>query len=479
MKPARSLEERIPLILRRLAGPVLLAFVVLGIVALLSALGVPLIDAKQNRNWGALALGIAWALVFTRLLDYLFFDVAFRLRRKAAAPALLRQLVGLLIFGLCVAVLVKVILPDVSLGGLLTTSAVITAVIGLALQDTLGNLFAGVALHLEKTVQVGDMIRIGETYGTVEELSWRAIKVRAVEGNLLLIPNSVAGHEQLQVFPRPGRPIARVLNVGLEYDAPPEIARETLRAAVLGVPGVAAVPEPAVYLKTFEGSSVAYEVRYWLEDYATFLEVDSQVRVRVWYALKRAGLDLAYPVVRQRLYEAGKLEVPSCTPAIAAAIDAAELFAPLTAEQRRLLASSSRELAYAPGETIVCEGERSSSMFLIESGSVSVSIQGAGGQTRKLTVLEAGAAFGEISLLTGEPRTATVRAESETRLVEIEKESLSPILHQHPSLVQVLEATMQARLRHAAGEYDASRAAAPVAEEPLPLAERIARFFGL
>jgi len=123
MKALKPFEERLPLILRRLGGSVLLAFVVLGGVALLSAVGISTIDVRQNRNYGALAVGIAWALVLTRLLDYLFFDVTFRLRRKTAAPALLRQLVGLVVFGLCVAVLFKLILPDVSLGAVLTTSA--------------------------------------------------------------------------------------------------------------------------------------------------------------------------------------------------------------------------------------------------------------------------------------------------------------------------------------------------------------------
>src|SRR6266498_651475 len=277
MKPIASFEERIPLVIRRLAGPILLALLIVGGVALLSALGVTTIDVRQNRNYGALAVGIAFALVVTRLLDYIFFDVAFRLRRKTAAPALLRQLVGLLIFGLCVAVLFKLILPDVSLGAVLTTSAIITAVIGLALQDTLGNLFAGLALHLEKTVQVGDMVRHGETYGIVEQLSWRAIKLRTIEGNLVLIPNSVAGREKLEVFPRPGRPIARVLHVGLEYNASPEVALETLRSSAAGVPGLAS-PEPVAYVKSFDAYAVTYELRYWLEDYANYLEVDSRVR---------------------------------------------------------------------------------------------------------------------------------------------------------------------------------------------------------
>jgi small-conductance mechanosensitive channel/CRP-like cAMP-binding protein len=476
MKP---LEERIPLVVRRLAGPLLLAFAVLGTVALLSTLGIPTIDVRQNRNYGALAVGIAWALVVTRLLDYLFFDVLFRMRRKTAAPALLRQLVGLLVFGLCVALIVKLILPDVSLGAVLTTSAILTAVIGFALQNTLGNLFAGLALHLEKSVQVGDMIRRAEIYGTVEELSWRAIKLRTMEGNLLLIPNAVAGHESLEVFPRAGRPIARVLHVGLEYDAPPEEVRAVLKAAVNGVAGLAASPEPAVYLKSFDSSAISYEVRYWLEDYSRYLDVDSQVRERAWYALDRAGLKIAYPVVRMHQYAADRLEVPSRKPAIAKVIGQAALLAPLSEEARARLVERARERRYAPDEIVVEEGDRGSSMFLIEKGRVAVSIRGASGGRRELTVLNVGAAFGEISLLTGEPRTATVRALDEATLVEIEKESLAPILREHPGLVSLLEATMEERRRQAAGEFDASRGELARSEEPLPLAERIARFFGL
>jgi small-conductance mechanosensitive channel/CRP-like cAMP-binding protein len=479
MKPGAPFEERIPLFVRRLAAPLALALAVLAGVALLSALGVSTVDARLHRNYGALAVGIACALIITRLLDYFFFDVVFPLRRKAAAPALLRQLIGLLIFGICVAVLFKVILPDVSLGAVLTTSAIITAVIGFALQDTLGNLFAGLALHLEKSVQVGDMIRHAETFGIVEELSWRAIKLRTVEGNILLIPNSVAGRAQLEVYPRPGRPIARILRVGLEYDAPPERVIAALLGATDGVPGLASSPEPAVYLKSFDASAVTYEVRYWLEDYARYLEMDSRVHERVWYALERADLKIAYPVIRQHRYDAGTLQHPSRRPAIEAAIEQAALFSRLTHDQRQKLVDASGERRYAPGETIVKEGDRSSSMFLIERGSVLVSIQGATGESRDLTVLRAGAAFGEISLLTGDPRTATVRAVSETTLVEIEKGSLAPILREHPQLVAELEATMEERLRHAAGQYDASREEAGKAEEPVRLAERIARFFGL
>ena len=470
------MKARMPLLLRRLIGSILTLGAVLAVLWSLSAAGI--LSDQMKKSYGALAIGVAVALLATRLLQYLFFDLLFQFRRHLAAPQLLRQLVGLIIFGVGVALAVKVVFPDAHLGALFTTSAILTAVIGLALQDTLGNLFAGIALHLGRTVQVGDMIHSGETFGTIEELSWRAIKLRTIEGNVLLIPNSVAGRERLEIYPRPGPPIARTLRVGLEYDASPAHAREVLEAAIQHTPGVAAFPAPAAYLKSFESYSVMYEVRYWLEDYTRFLEVDSAVRERVWYALDRARLPIAYPLIRQHQWSAGPLPQRSRIDEIAAAIERLELFAPLSSDARRQLAEGAHERRYAPGEMIVREGDQTFSMFVIDRGRAAVSLRGHGPESRKIAVLEPGSAFGEASLLTGEPRSATVRALEETIVIEIDKDTLAPILLEAPGLCGALEATMRERERHRADAVEQFRAEArPRAAEPL--AERIARFFGL
>jgi small-conductance mechanosensitive channel/CRP-like cAMP-binding protein len=418
------------------------------------------------------------AFFLTRFLDYAAFDLLFRLRGRPAAPALLRQIAGLLVFGICVALLFQLAL-SVSLTAVLATSAVITAVVVFALQDTLGNLFSGLALHLEKSVQVGDMVRSGETYGTVEELTWRAIKLRTVDGNVLLIPNSVASRERLEVFPAGPRAMARSLRVGLEYDLPPERAREILTAAARGVPGVASYPEPAAYLRSFEDFAVTYEVRYWLEDYSRFLDVDTQVKERAWYRLAREGVPIAYPLIRQHQYAAGPLPRPSHHEPVASAIAGLDLFAPLSAQEKEGLAQRALVKRYAPGETIVQEGERGSSMFLVQAGSVGVSIHGSAGDSRRLAVLQTGSAFGEISLLTGEPRTATVRCLTEATLVEIDKATLSPILEANPSLVESLDATIRERRKGAADLLDTMRAEPEKEPEKEPLSVRIARFFSL
>ncbi|HEX9286763.1 MAG TPA: mechanosensitive ion channel family protein [Thermoanaerobaculia bacterium] len=475
----KPIGEKLPLLVRRLIGPLALVATVIAVVLLLTALKVPTTNARGDHDYGALAIGIAVAVVVTRLFDYIFFDVAFRLRRKTPAPALLRQLVGLLVFGVAAAILLRVIL-QVELTGVLATSAVLTVVIGLALQDTLGNLFSGLALHLEKTVQVGDMVRSGEIFGTVEQLTWRAIKLRTMEGNVLLIPNSVASRERLEVFPRPGRPIARILKVGLEYDQPPAPARDALEAAARDLPGIASYPEPIAYVKSFDDFAISYELRFWLEDYAKFLDLDSQIHERVWYRLDRENIRIAYPVIRQFQYKAGDLVVPSRRASIEAAISNVDLFALLSDEARGRVADGAKERRFAAGETVVREGDRGSSMFVVEAGRLGVSAHGSVGQSQRLAVLEPGAAFGEISLLTGDPRTATVRALTEATLVEIDKATLSPILRENPSIVGMLELTMQERRKRAADALEAARGEeADRTEDRTPLRQRIARFFGL
>jgi CRP-like cAMP-binding protein len=237
-------------------------------------------------------------------------------------------------------------------------------------------------------------------------------------------------------------------------------------------------PAPIAYLAGFGDYAVNYELRYWLEDYARYLEVDSRVRERVWYRLSRENLKIAYPVIRQHQYGAGPLSQAPETDPVPRVVATSEIFAPLSPTELERLASGTTSHRFAEGEIIVREGDTTSSMFLIVDGRVAVSARGGAGSSQKLAVLEPGAAFGEISLLTGEPRIATVRALTEATLVEIDKETLAPILQANPALVEKLDAIIQARRRETAHRI-VSAPEDPADAEPRSLRARIARFFGL
>ncbi len=462
---------------RRLLPALVILAMVAALVPTLARLGLPMTDAAGRKDYGEFAIGLAAGLFLVRIFDFAVFEIGFRLRRLAPAPELLRQLVSLLLFGLVLGILFQVLL-SANLAALLTTSAIITAVLGLALQETLGNFFSGLALALERTVQVGDMIRAGETIGLVEQLSWRGIKLRTMEGNSLIVPNILASRERLEVFRRGHLPMARLLRVGLEYGASPAHARASLEAAIRDLPGLAVHPSPIAYVAAFADYAVVYELRYWLEDYARYLEIDSRVRERVWYNLQREGLVIAYPLIRQFQYAAGPLKAPVENDFVDAAIAKSDLFAPLSAAERQKLAEGSVQRRYAEGETVVHEGDATSSMFLIARGRVGISVHGEGGTSQKLAALDAGSSFGEISLLTGEPRLATVRAITEATLVEIGKATVAPILEANPSLVEKLDRIILERRRHTARERRDSRDAVSN-DEPTSLAGKIARFFGL
>jgi CRP-like cAMP-binding protein len=232
-------------------------------------------------------------------------------------------------------------------------------------------------------------------------------------------------------------------------------------------------------LKDFKDWGILYELRYWLEDYARFLDVDSQIHERVWYRLDREMIQIAYPVIRQYRYDVGALTKPSRRSAIEAAIESVDLFTLLSGEAKGRLADGAAERRFAAGEIVVREGDRGSSMFIVESGRLGVSAHGSVGQSQRLAVLDPGSAFGEISLLTGEPRTATVRALTEATLLEIDKATLSPILRENPSICGMLELTMQERKKRAADVLEAARGETERTEDRTPLRQRIARFFGL
>src|SRR6185369_12774191 len=163
--------------------------------------------------WGLLAyLGI-------RLLNAAIFDLAFRLRRGYEAPTLARNVFTLVTFTILLVVIIKIQYPKADLGALFTTSAIFGVIIGLALQDTLGNFFAGLSLHADRPFQVGDVIVVGDHTGVVEGITWRAIKLRTFQNHIVLIANSAAGKEPIEVSPRDN------LNARLVFLAPSTATR--------------------------------------------------------------------------------------------------------------------------------------------------------------------------------------------------------------------------------------------------------------
>ena len=423
-----------------------------------------------------LGLWLSFALILVRALNELVFFV-FRKRRGYAAPSLVRDLFSLVAYALSAAIILNRLFPDLSLGALLSGSALLGIILGLALQDTLGNLFAGISLHADKPFQVGDVIAVGQFTGVVESITWRAVKIRTFQHHIVLVSNSGISKESIEVCPRDNTN-ARLVFFNALYTDPPAKVIAAVREAVRDADNVLRYMTPNVRVRGLGESGVDYEVKYWLEDYARYNDTDALVRQRIWYAFRRHGFNFAYPT--RTIYHVPQAEASAADgdgrrERFAGRLAGVDIFSPLSPEERARLAEGCVSFTYAPGEAIIREGEGGDSMFVVHRGRVEVRVSERDRQ-RVVNTLGEGAVFGEMALLTGEPRAASVVAVEETEVLEIGHGALRRLFETNPGLVEALS---QKVARRRAGLAAKAEEASVGEEERAGLITSIRRFFRL
>ena len=393
----------------------------------------------------------AFVVVFVvRLFDALVFDTVL-IRRRVVAPQLLRQIVSIGLYALFFSIVISIVF-DRSATGLLASGTIVAAVLALALQDTLGNLFSGIALHLEDAFQVGDVVRSGELVGIVEGVNWRAARLRTLDNNLVVLPNSVIARERLEVYRR-NRPAGRRFNIRLSYEVEPAEVIAIVGRAIENVPGVSHEFRAHARVGELGEYAMVYEVRYWIDDYHQRESIDAEVRRVIWYALRRNGLRVPFPVRTVQIDRPRQgREAHTDSAEVLQRIAAVHLLDPLTDVQKAELASSARKTAFTRGETILRHGDVGSSMFVVHRGEVSIRLVQEQ-HIEEVARLGEGDVFGEISLLTGEARTADVVATTDVVVLEISKSSLQPLIEGSPELAHELGRRVMERragLDHAA-----------------------------
>ena len=221
---------------------------------------------------------------------------------------------------------------------IVATTAVGAVVIGFALQDTLGNLFAGLAIQIEKPFRVGHWVTIGGVDGIVSEVTWRATKIRTKAGNFVVVPNSSVGKDTITNYSEPTRETRVEVEIGASYDTPPNEVKAVIRKALQGEPLIAPEPAPEVLLVDFAASAITYRVRVWTTDFAADERIRDRVRSRVYYAFRRHAISIPYPIQVQIDQDATAV-APDAGDARARSFDGVEILAALTDEQRVELAA--------------------------------------------------------------------------------------------------------------------------------------------
>lgn len=461
-----------------------LAFVGIGAAAYLHQLGFET-SAGIARELFVVVAGLA----LIRLSGQFVFRVVLPLGRFRP-PRILEDLVvmvGYVVWGF-----VRLRLGGVDLSGIVATSAVITAIVAFSVQDTLGNILGGLALELDSGFEIGDWIRVDDVSGRVVDIRWRSVSIQTRNWETVVVPNSHMVRSKVTVLGRRahGRDqLRRWVWFGVPLAATPArviaVVESALRAAA--IPNVADAPGPNCVLMDFERGYARYAVRYWLTDFEQDDPTDSAVREHVLAALQRGGMRIAVSeqqvhVVaedRQHAEQVAEREVSRRTQALRSV----ELFGELNEEEIATVAAGLEPAPFAAGDLITRQGAVAHWLYILTAGEVEVAIDTAGGERHAVATLNAPTVFGEMGLLTGEPRHATVIARTACECFRLSKSVFEEVLVKRPGLAdrmaRILAERQHSLTRQAedlsAREADGARAARASSE----ILAQIRRFFGI
>ncbi len=384
----------------------------------------------------------AWVLV--ALVDRYVWELHFQHRFRVKVPIFLKEVSRLVILVVAIFLVLQFSYHQ-SIRGLLIAPGIAAVVIGLAMQDLMGNIIAGVALQMGKSFVHGEWLQVDAgRFAQVMEINWRSTKLVTVDAVSIEIPNRELARQTIINLNRPQRKHALRISIMLEYAAPPNRVKDVLLHAVANAKGVLPEPKPQILLKNFGDSAVEYEIRFWLEEYEMFIEVSDAIRTNVWYALKRHGIKIPYPVRTVQLERPARDKQLELQTAARIILRQQPLFRCLSDEELDSLLPRGRVVHFGRDEKLIQQGAKADSMFVLVDGEATVIVE-RNGQPKPVAYLRSGDCFGEMSLLTGEPRSATVVAQTDCEVVEIGKAVLARSLKENPDLLAQLSELLARR----------------------------------
>ncbi len=436
-------------------------------------------------KWCRAALLFVSVYVTIRILDHWVFELILSRRRRVPIPIVLRDICRWLLATLALFIIIRTLFPGINLSVLAVSSAVIGYILGNATQDTLGNLVSGLALNTEDPFTIGDWVTIAGHTGCIVDMTWRATCLRTKTDDYVTIPNAAIAREAIINYSRPTATHGYILDIGVNYGVSPTKVRNTILAALRGVPEVLTDPAPSVWLVAFSDFSIDYKVKFYSRDYARLEHIQSRIMDLIWYHFKRNDIVIPFPIrdvnMRQITHDDELMRAREDLDEKTALLAGIELFNPLTDDERRTLATELREAIYAPGEAILKQGQEGNMFYILKSGGADVSVR-RGTRELKVADLTAGNFFGEMSFLTGEKRSATVTARTDCIVLGLSHTVLARILESNAALAEDLARILEERQRSAEGQVAAADSSETAAPAPVPrtvLLSRIRRFFCL
>ncbi len=346
----------------------------------------------------------------------------------------------------------------------LTTSAILTAILGLALQGVLSNILSGMSLHFTRAFSHGDWVKIGEVEGVVQDTNWRETRVVDRASNLVVFPNNVVASSTVVNFSLPEKTAAITMIVKAGFEAAPADVLAVLKEAARETPDVAEKPAPIAYLLSYDEYGMTYSAKFWITDYARKFSIQTEVGRLIWSKFRRRGIGV--PVIMtetfDRIADAVRPEAKAAAAAGTAGRNARDIAASpflrrrdsdgageplLTEEEISDLAKRSARLRFGRGEVLFRQGDVGESCYLVAKGRVKGTMAFAEDGKRFTSEFEIGPGgiVGEMSLFTGLPRTATISVAEDAEMLEIRAEAFAGLLERNPALAESVAQVVGAR----------------------------------
>ena len=425
----------------------------------------------------ASSIVLSWAII--RLSFAIFVELPLKYWKQTEIPNITRDFILLI----CYAILFFIVLRtrgDVNLAGLITTSAALTVVIGLAAQTTLGNSFSGLVLKMEHPFSIGDWITYGSHTGRVVGITWKSTRIITRDNVLIYLPNNELSNGILINYSKPDRRVIGRFNIGLEYGAPPNKVRKVILEVLDQHPKLLSKPRPQVRLISFDDFSINYEIRFWHNNYTNDPQIKADINNQLWYALRRQGINIPFPIrdVQHAHIERRqkKKDRKTLSMQIMALLENVPLLTPLSDDDLKKIAHEATIQDYGSGEIIVRTGDAGSSLYIILDGACEVLLERDGQAAKKMAEINKGDFFGEMSLLTGETRSATVKSLEYATVIRVDKTLFSEIIASNPDVPEQIGAIMAQR------QQDLSTEASKIKDHSaiqLKLIYKIKSFFGI
>jgi small-conductance mechanosensitive channel/CRP-like cAMP-binding protein len=438
-----------------------------------------------------------WGLyVIVRLVEGLLVEGFVQMGRPCPLSRLTRGMLRLAIIVGIIFLLLKYQMGR-QIGVLLTSTAIVTGVIGFAMQGVLGNLLAGMSLHTCRSMAVGDWIEVDGIVGQVTHVSWRETRLRAA-GHVYIIPNAKIADSAIRNFSSPNPLRRHVVHVSASYgDNPGDVIAALLEAAD-SVPTVEKQPAPDAYITGFKDFCIDYMVRFWSNHYENAPIIEGDVMRMIWYKFTRRGIEIPFPmsgrmldnfmqaVHAQRFERPLQSEIERNVDDLLRSDFGRKLMADseglclLNRDELKAVARDVKRIRYTYGETLMRQSEQGESFYVLVQGTVKGHITNADTARPIEFELQPGALFGEMSLLTGLPRSATMTAVTNCELLEFNRDAFAHLLSLREEIPRVLSDLAAARTAKNAESLEKLRAAsaAPVELAKDGILRRLTRILG-